>query len=100
MRLSASYNVYRYYQILTLLESTSSFFKIYNYFLRNYNISVDKNINLEIIHEMHFYDKKSYSYYVENSIDNVDRYYNIFIRLNDFISHFSHRYEKDYLLNF
>ena len=100
MRLSASHNVYKYYQILIFLEFTDSFFEIYYYFLRNYNISVDKNINLKIIYEIHLHNKRSYSYYLENSIDNVDRYYNILIRLNDFIAHFSYRYRESYLLNF
>ena len=89
MRLSASYDVYRYYQVLIFLEFISSFFKIHNYLLRNYNINIDKNINLEIIYKIYFYNKRSYSRYIENSID-----------LNDFIIHFSHRYEESYLLNF
>ena len=100
MRLSASYNVYEYYQILIFLESTSSFFKIYNYFLRNYNIDIDKNINLKIIYEIHFHNKRSYSYYVENNINNIDRYYSVLIRLNNFITHFSYRNEESYLSNF
>ena len=100
MRLSASYDVYRYYQVLIFFEFASSFFKIHNYLLRNYNINIDKNINLKIIYEMYFYDKRSYSRYVENSIDNIDRYYNILIDLNDFIIYFSHRYEESYLLDF
>ena len=100
MRLSASCDIYKYYQVLIFLEFASSFFKIYNYFLENYNINIDKNINFKIIHEMHFYNKRSCSYYIENSIDNINRYYSILIRLNDFIIHFSHRYKESYLLNF
>ena len=100
MRLSASYNVYRYYQILIFLEFIDSFFEIYYYFLKNYNINIDKNIDLKIIYEIYLYNKRSYSYYFENSVNNIDRYYNILIRLNNFITYFSYRYKESYLLNF
>ena len=100
MRLSASDNVYRYYQILIFLELIDSSFKIHNYSLKNYNIDINKNINLKIIYEMHFYDKRSYSYYVKNSINNINYYYNIFIRLDNFITHFSYQNKERYLLNF
>ena len=100
MRLSTSHNVYRYYQALIFPEFARSFFEIYNYPLRNYSVDIDKNINLKIIYEIHFYDKKSYSRYVENYVYNVDRYYDILIRLNDLIAHFSYRYKENYLLNF
>ena len=100
MRLSTSYNVYRYYQALIFPEFARSFFEIYNYLLKNYSIDIDKNINFKIIYEMHFYNKRSYSRYVENSIDNVNYYYNIFIRLNNFITHFSYRDKESYLFNF
>ena len=100
MRLSTSHNVYRYYQVLTFLEFASSFFKIHDYFLKNYNISVDKNIDLEIIYEIYLHNKRSYSYYLENNIYNVDYYYNILIRLNNLIAHFSYRDKESYLSNF
>ena len=100
MRLSASYNVYRYYQILIFLELASSFFKIYNYLLKNYSININKNIDLEIIYKMYFYNKRSRSYYVENNIYKIDYYYNILIRLNDLIIYFSYRYKEDYLFDF
>ena len=100
MRLSASYNVYRYYQILIFSKFTYSFFEIYNYLLRNYNIDIDKNIILKIIYKIHFYNKRSYFYYIENNIYNVNYYYNILIRLNDLITYFSYRYKENYLLNF
>ena len=100
IRLSTSHNVYKYYQVLIFLEFASSFFKIHDYFLKNHNINIDKNINLKIIHEIHLYNKRSYSYYLENNIYNVDYYYNILIRLNDLIAYFSYRNKKRYLLNF
>ena len=100
MRLSTSHNVYRYYQTLTFPEFASLFFKIHDHPLGNHNIDINKNIDLEIIHEMHFHDKRSYSRYADNSADNVDRYYNILIRLNDLIAHSSYRYEESHLLNF
>ena len=100
MRLSTSHNVYRYYQTLIFPEFASSFFKIHNYPLRNYSVNIDKNIDLKVIYEIHFHGERSCFRYAGNSVDNVDRYYDILIRLDDFIAYFSHRYKESYLLNF
>ena len=74
-------------------------FQIHYHFLKRYNIRFEKSVNFEIVYKMHFYNKINCSYYVIDNIVNIYNYYDIFIRVNDFIFHVSYRYKRDYLFN-
>ena len=100
MRLNSSNNVDRYLQFLIFSEFKNTSFQIHFYFLKRYNIRFEKNVNLEIVYKMYFYRETNYFYYVINNIINICDHYNIFIRVNDFISHVLYRYKRDHLFDF
>ena len=49
---------------------------------------------------MYFHRETNYFYYVIDNFVDICNYYDIFIHVDDFISHVSYRYERDYLFDF
>ena len=99
MKLNLYDNVDQYLQFLTFFEFNNINFQIYYHSLKRYNIRFEKIVNLEIVHKMYFYYKINYFCYVINNIIDIYNYYNIFIRVNDFIFHVLYRYKRDHLFN-
>ena len=100
MKLNSSDNVNRYLQFLTFFKFDNTSFQIHYHFLRRYDIRFEKNVNFEIVYKMYFYRETYYFYYVIDNIVNIYDYYNVFIRVNDFIFHVLYRYKRDYLFDF
>ena len=85
---------------MIFFELNNISFQIYYYFLKRYNIRFEKNVNFEIVYKIYLHRETNCFYYIIDNIINIFSYYDIFIRVNDFISHVLYRYKRDHFFDF